>query len=218
MPPRIASAKLLGFVVGALALLGVFLVLERTLSMAEIRASGAMPAPDSYEWGFARHPLLTLVHILPGLVFMVVGPLQFVPAIRARHLRLHRWCGRLFVASGLLLGITAIAMAIVIGYGGAAETSAVLLFGTIFLYALVKAFVHIRRRQIAQHREWMIRAFAIGLAVATMRPLVATMLLLTDLSFNEILGISFWIGFSVHLLVAEVWINLTRPDAEKSGR
>src|SRR6266853_1578685 len=46
---------------------------------------------------FARFPILTLVHILPGLLFMVLGPLQFRSAIRARHLRWHRWSGRIFV-------------------------------------------------------------------------------------------------------------------------
>ncbi len=32
--------------------------------------------------GFAAHPVLTLVHILPGLPFMLLAPLQFVPTIR----------------------------------------------------------------------------------------------------------------------------------------
>jgi hypothetical protein len=33
-------------------------------------------------------------------------------------------------------------------------------------------FLHIRRGRVALHREWMIRAFAIGLAVAAIRPIV----------------------------------------------
>ena len=45
-----------------------------------------------------------------------------------------------------------------------------------------------------------------------MRPIVGMLLALTDLSFSEILGISFWLGFSLHLLVAELWINITRAE------
>lgn len=50
--------------------------------------------------------------------------------------------------------------------GGANQAAATALFGTFFLFALVKGYRHARRREITLHREWMIRAFAIGLAVA----------------------------------------------------
>jgi hypothetical protein len=40
------------------------------------------------------------------------------------------------------------------------------LFGSLFLYALGKGFVHVRAGRVALHREWMIRAFAIALAIA----------------------------------------------------
>lgn len=70
----------------------------------------------------------------------------------------------------------------------------------------------IRRREVAAHREWMIRAFALGLAVTTMRPMVATLTALTGLPFSEILGISFWLAFSLHLVLAECWINFTRME------
>src|SRR2546426_5373850 len=33
---------------------------------------------------------------------------------------------------------------------------------------------HALRREFAQHREWMIRGYAIGLAVATIRPIMGT--------------------------------------------
>jgi hypothetical protein len=39
---------------------------------------------------FARYAIVTLVHIVPGLLFMVLGPWQFSATIRARHLRWHQ--------------------------------------------------------------------------------------------------------------------------------
>jgi hypothetical protein len=54
--------------------------------------------------GFAAPPVLTLVHVLPGLLFMLLAPLQFVPAIRARVPRLHRWIGRFVVSLALVIG------------------------------------------------------------------------------------------------------------------
>ena len=56
----------------------------------------------------------------------------------------------------------------------------------------------------------MIRAFALGLSVATMRPLIAMLTALTNLSFAESLGMSFWIAFSLHLTIAELWVAYTR--------
>ena len=41
------------------------------------------------------------------------------------------------------------------------QSAATTMFATFFLFALGRAFGHIRRRQ-ALHREWMIRAFAVG--------------------------------------------------------
>src|ERR1700758_3012801 len=157
-----------------LAVIGIAAVTRRTIVLF---FPGHLSSPHnpaaSLDSNFERHGALTLVHILPGLLFMVLGPLQFASWIRSRHLQFHRWSGRVFVASGLVIGVSALAMSFKAAIGAANETAATTLFAIIFLFDLVKAFLHIRRGQTAQHREWMIRAFAIGSAVATIRPIVA---------------------------------------------
>jgi len=58
----------------------------------------------------------------------------------------------------------------------------------------------------------MIRAFSIGLAVATIRPIIGIFFAtsrLSGLTPREFFGIAFWIGFVLHLIVAEVWICAT---------
>ncbi len=164
---------------------------------------------------FARFPILTLVHIFPGLLFMVLGPLQFSSAIRARHLRWHRWSGRIFVSCGVVIGISALVMSFGMpAIGGINQAAATTLFATFFLFALCKAFWHIRRREIALHREWMIRAFAVGLAVATIRPIIGMFFAtsrFSGLAPHEFFGIAFWIGFVLHLIAAEAWIHATLP-------
>ena len=60
-------------------------------------------------------------------------------------------------------------MGFVIPIAGWIERGYIGVFGAFFLVALVKGFLHIRAGRVALHREWMIRAFAIGLAVATQR-------------------------------------------------
>jgi hypothetical protein len=86
------------------------------------------------------------------------------------------------------------------------------LFGAFFLFALGKAVWHIRRKEVALHREWMIRAFAVGLAVATIRPIIGMFFAtsrITGLTPREFFGTAFWIGFTVQLMAAEAWIQWT---------
>jgi len=207
---RRTATTALGILVATLALTGIVMVLLRTYLLAEAFSGTGSPPADPYDGGFARHPGLTLLHIVPGLVFVILGPLQFVTRIRARHINLHRWCGRIYVASGVVVGVSALVMGFVIGFAGPTETAAVTFFSVLFLVFLGLAVYRIRRREVAAHREWMIRAFALGLAVTTMRPMVAILTALTGMTFSDALGIAFWLAFSLHLVLAECWINLTR--------
>lgn len=188
-----------------LALIGLIAVVRQGLYLAEVL--------EPLDARFAQYSLLTWLHIIPGFVFMVLGPLQFVKRIRSRYLWLHRWSGRLFVASSVVIGVTALVMGFVMPIGGVSETAATTFFAILFLFALGKAFLHIRRRELSQHRAWMIRAFAIGLAVATARPIVGMFLVFSDLSPQEFFGTALWLAFTLHLVLAEIWINYTRPPS-----
>jgi uncharacterized membrane protein len=145
---------------------------------------------------------------------MLLGPLQFSSSIRARYLRWHRWSGRVFVVCGFVIRIAALIMSLGMpAIGGVNQAAATTLFGSYFLVALTRAFWLIRRREVALHREWMIRAFSIGLAVATIRPIMGIFFAtsrLTGLTPREFFGIAFWIGFVLHLMAAEVWIHATQ--------
>jgi uncharacterized membrane protein len=208
-----------------LAFIGVAVGVRRTVLLVPIVTHGYRPPAVSsnprlaqlsaLDDLFAQHPILTLVHIVPGMLFMILGPLQFSSRIRARHLRWHRLSGRVFVVCGLVIGISALVMSFGMpAIGGVNQAAATTLFGAFFLFALGKAFWHIRRREVALHREWMIRAFSIGLAVAAIRPIIGVFFAtspLTGLTPREFFGIAFWIGFVLHLIAAEAWIHTTMP-------
>jgi uncharacterized membrane protein len=180
--------------------------------------AGKYPPAAALDIGFAKHAALTLIHILPGALFLVLTPLQFVPSIRLKHLQLHRWLGRILVISGLLIGISSLVMSFTMNIGGANETAATTLFGILFLFCLIKAYRHIRRKEVAQHREWMIRTFGIGLGVATTRPIVGMFFAFRKLTPHEFFGIAFWLGFTITFLAAEAWIEYTRQHAIQTIR
>jgi len=214
--------RILWLITLVLVLIGVAIVIRRTLLLfAPPPAAPQFSQAAALDAGFSRHRLLTMVHIIPGLLFMLLAPLQFVRTLRSRRPRLHRWMGRVVIASGMIIGTTALVMSPQMAIGGANETAATMFFAIIFLFALTKAFLSIRRGKVALHREWMIRAFAIGLAVATIRPIVGAFFAtqrITHLTPHDFFGTAFWLGFTMHLIAAEIWINYTRPGLRLKER
>jgi len=199
-------------IVIVLAVIGIVVALRRALTLAGVIHPYVNPKFGAFDGGFERHPVLLFVHIIPGTLFMILAPLQFVPKIRSRYLKFHRYSGRLLVVFGLTIGVTALFMSFKMAIGGVNETTATVVFASIFLFSLIKSFYHILRSEVALHREWMIRMFAIGFAIATVRPIVGMFFALSRLSPHEFFGIAFWLGFTIHLLAAEAWINYTRPS------
>jgi uncharacterized membrane protein len=168
---------------------------------------------------FADHRALTLIHILPGMLFMILGPLQFIPSLRAKHPRLHRLLGRIFLTASAILGVAGLAMALRPTIGGLDEKAAILSFGTLFLVCLANALRHALRREFSQHREWMIRGFGIGLAVAAVRPVMGVFFASAVAGGHTpdphaFFGKAFWIGFTLSAIVAELWIRYTRSRAK----
>ena len=218
MKPFRRTTRLIWAATIFLALIGIAVVIRRVIVLIPTLRTGYQRPAAGFDSGFARHPILTMVHILPGALFMILGPLQFIPRLRSRHPGFHRWSGRVFLILGAVIGISALMMSFQTTIGGANETAATTLFALIFLFSLGKAYIHIRRREFAQHREWMIRAFAVGLAVATIRPIVGIFFAFSRLTHqtpHEFFGTAFWLGFTIQLLAAEIWINVTRPQFTK---
>ena len=199
-----------------LALIGLAVATRRAVVLWHPGAMSAAKNPAaSADAHFAERRALTLTHVLPAMLFMLLGPLQFVRGLRARNPQVHRWSGRVFLAASAIVGVSGLRMALGKTVGGLDEKSAVLLFGTFFLFALAKALWHALRREFTQHREWMIRGYAVGLAVATIRPIVGVFVGIAiargqtpDLS--AFFGKAFWIGFTLQTIVAEMWIRYTR--------
>lgn len=208
------ASRLLWCAIIFLVVVGIAAATRRTLVLLwpQTFSGGANPAA-ALDVGFARHRGLTLTHILPGALFLGLASLQFAPNFRKKHLRLHRWSGRVLVVSGVVIGVTALVMSYKMNIGGPNETAATTLFAIVFLICLTKAYWHIRRKQVARHREWMIRAYGVGLGVATTRPIVGMFFAFRRLTPHEFFGIAFWLGFTITFLVAEAWIDYTRNRA-----
>lgn len=181
------------------------------LALVGIGASAAHYLQEPYNPGFPRFPTIVALHVILGGVYLALAPFQFVKRIRSRYLGYYRRTGRLLVAIGLVVGVTALFVGFAIPFSGWGERMVIGLFGGLFLLALVKGFVHIRTGRVNLHREWMLRAFAIGLSIATMRLIFVPALIVvatpTGTQTAALSNASFAAAFFLHASVAELWIH-----------
>jgi uncharacterized membrane protein YozB (DUF420 family) len=175
-------------------------------------AAGTVPPADSFNHHYALHPFLAYAHILPGVAYLVGAPFQLSRRFRERHFTVHRRMGRVLLPAGIMAGVFAIIFGALFSFGGLLEASATVVFGGYFVTALVTAFVAIKRGDVTHHRRWMIRAFAIGLAVGTIRIWVSVLEGFGLMSFENSFGVAFWLSFLLHALAAETYLS-KRPSA-----
>ena len=151
---------------------------------------------------FEAVPWSLFFHALGGLLFGLLGPLQFAGALKLRFGRLHRISGRVFVAAGILLGLSSLRL--VTTFPDATTwvvVSARAVGGLGLILALILALHAIAKRRVDVHRAWMIRAYAIGMGSAT---LVAFIQLPVFLITGEPLQ-----GYAADLIFVASWaINL----------
>jgi uncharacterized membrane protein YozB (DUF420 family) len=195
-----------------LILIAVVAVLLRILTDWPNVAAGTVPAEDSFDRRYALHPVLAYIHILPGVIYLVGAPFQLSRRFRERHFTLHRRMGRIVLPAGVTAGVFAIVFGTLFPFGGLFEASATVVFGAYFVTALVIAFIAIKSRDVTRHRQWMIRAFAIGLAIGTIRIWIGLFQVFGVLSFEDSFGVAFWVSFVSHGLVAEAYLA-KRPYA-----
>jgi uncharacterized membrane protein len=111
-----------------------------------------------------RH--LLIPHTLAGALALLIGPLQFSTRFRRRRLKLHRVLGRIYVLSVFVGSFTGIALAA--GRPGLPGTS---MQAAAWMVCTTAAFVTARNRQIAAHRQWMARSYAVTFTFVSSRVL-----------------------------------------------
>ena len=189
----------------------VFAALGRRVPPGTDRAASLREVDDR----FARHTAATLLHVVPGAAYMLLVPLQLSRRIRSRHPRVHRWNGRLLLVAGTVSALAGLFFGLGMPYVGIGEAIVVALTGGLFLFASGRAFVAIRRKQVAVHREWMLRALSVALGISVVRIVAGvydTAFSPAGYAMRVIFVWSLWTGWAISIGVAELWIRSTRDQ------
>ena len=111
-----------------------------------------------------RH--LLIPHTLSGVIALLAGPIQFSSRLRQRYLGFHRVLGRIYVVCVFMGALTGIALAW--GRPGLPGTS---MQAAAWIVCTTAALITARNRQIVQHRQWMIRSYAVTFTFVSSRVL-----------------------------------------------
>jgi hypothetical protein len=185
--------------------------LRRIVALLIVSASSRAGQYADLDAAFAARKALTLAHIIPALAFVLLLPLWFSVRMRTNE-PAHRRLTSLLFALGFIVGITAIPL-VANPVGGATELSAIIVFDSLFLFSFARAF-HLFLKHEPRYREWMLRAIAVLLGIATTRPVMGVFFAtarLTHLQPRQFFGIAFWIGFGITYLAGE-WYLRHHPD------
>jgi len=197
--------RTMGATTTLLALLGIALSVEHLLDT------------DHYNPGFYEFPTVTRLHVVLGAAYLALAIPQFLPGVRARRPGAHRILGRGAAAAGIVAGTTALIMMVLFPFSGSATMLAAGPFACLFVFSLARGVLLARRGRYPEHREWMIRAFAIGTGIATMRLIFVPALFAfgeaTDERARWLSVVSFGIAFAMHSAVAELWIRRSRSNS-----
>ncbi|MBB4934921.1 hypothetical protein F4561_005815 [Lipingzhangella halophila] len=179
---------------------------------------------------FPLHYPFMVTHIFAGSIVMLAVCLQVWPWLRQNYPAVHRWSGRTYVMIGIpLVGLPSLVLAPLShsGLGGQVSNT---LWGILWLTCTIVGYRMVRQRRYAEHREWMLRSFALIFAIAMNRlwstAAVITLMPQLDTTFGGdqqmlimIAGsTSSWLSWVLNLLIVEWWIQYRRRGRRTPSR
>jgi uncharacterized membrane protein len=183
-------------------------------------STGAQITADNAR--FFADPVPVVVHIIGVTVFCVLGAFQFSTGVRARWPRWHRVAGRIVAPCGIAAALAGLWMTVFYPHAanvGGLLTAFRLVFGTAMAVSLVLGVAAVLRRDIAAHRAWMMRGYAIGIGAGTQAvtqlPVILAVGSINELT-NALMSLGAWL---LNLAIAEWFVRRigTRATQQRRG-
>ncbi len=207
-PPRkrTASTRADWLVPAALIVLSAVPSIAGSVRLAGLAGGANVTAENTR---FFAAPLPVVIHIISAVLFCILGAFQFAPGFRRRRPAWHRRVGRLLVACGLAAGLSGLWMTQLYPLYPNFQNSILygfrIVFGSAMVMSIILSLVAIRRRNIASHRAWIIRGYAIGQGAGSQVLTSIAWLLLVGTPGPIAGSLLLGAGWIINLAVAE-WI------------
>lgn len=163
--------------------------------------------PDFAQAIFAALPIIAVMHFGGGAVALAAGALQVNSTIRTRVPRFHRWLGLAYVLGVSLGGIAALRLS-VRSSGGMVAHFGFGALAVLWVSSTLNAYRHVRAKRYRQHRNWMLRSYALTYGAVTLR-LYLPASLLVGIPFSSAYPVIAWIAWVPNLAIVE-WFIFSR--------
>lgn len=163
-----------------------------------------MEANGGYErmWSI---PIIGFLHTAGGGLASLIGPFQFMKGLRRGRLEWHRLLGRIYLVA---VGLSALAGLYLSPGSLAANTYGIafIALAASWFYTGWMAYRTIRARDVAAHRRWMIRNFALTFAAVTLRVEMPLLIMagLDPIMALNVVGVLCWVP---NLIAVEWWLR-----------
>lgn len=159
-------------------------------------------------------PFALVLHIVTSSLFSVVGALQFAPKFRRKHIQWHRYAGRVLVLCGLVSGLTGLWINQFFAPGehdGPLLYWFRVLFGVGMVVCIVRGWTDVRKRNVAGHRAWISRAYAIGQGAGTQALVHMAWMIFFSLPGETERAWLMGAGWFINVVVVEAVLRRPRP-------
>ena len=191
-----------------------FAVLVGAYAVALV-AGGFRLVPTEIAGNAFPTPLGLRLHIVAAGVALLVGPFQFAAGLRHRRPHLHRWLGRVYLLACAAGGVSGGAIAL-FSTSGPVAGAGFLGLAVGWLLTGFLGFRAIRAGDVATHRRWMTRSFALTYAAVAQRLYLPVSGLL-GVEFDAAYPVIAWLCRVPNLLVAQVLIARSSVAAIPAG-
>ncbi len=164
---------------------------------------GYVAGDDMGNFAFAGHVLMAAIVVLGGT-------LQLIPQIRARARWFHRWNGRVFLVTAMLVALTGLWIDVTreIVVEGIAANFAISFNGVLVLILAALAWRAAARRDFVAHRRWALRAFMVINGVFFLRMLVFGYIVVAQAPPSDLLFDVFsYLSYLLPLTLVELYIR-----------
>jgi uncharacterized membrane protein len=194
-----AARVVVTFLAGAIALYAVSYLILREKAF-----------PPNLVDSFRARPWGIYPHALFGGIALALGSVQFWRNLPFSHPSLHRTLGKVYVVAAIITGLAGFYMSF-FAYGGAVTRLGFGFLAISLLTATSIAYQTIRQRNVAAHRRWMLRSFALIFAAVMLR-IELPILIGVFRAFDPAYEIVAWLCWVPNLAVIEIYIRLRAAD------
>lgn len=201
-----------GLVVGGLLLLTADPLVAGAFRAVELMGSAQIAAENAR---FFAAPFPVIVHIVSVSLFSVLGALQFSSWLRWRSPRWHKVSGRIVVTSGIFAGLSGLWMTVMYPIPPELQGDPLcvvrILVSVAMLFSIFKSVAAVTGGDIAMHRAWMIRAFALGQGAGMQVVVLLPWMLLIGRPGMLLRDVLMSLAWLINLLIAEMAIQRWSP-------